>query len=403
MAKKRSLLQKLIFSLVVLVLFLAVAEIAARLVDRQTHWSQWLGKPQQMPPVPRRSPELFNPASIDQAMIVPTRRRLSNEPGQASHTGDKTSPLTAEDFSESGKRVFVLGGSAAYGAGVSAEETFAFHLQEKLPRATVINGAKNGLDSEEVRLNLDAIAGEFAPDLFVIYSGNNEWESWWWWGPDLPLSDTIKNQMAHSMAAVYLLGGLRVWRMRRVFFEGARVDFNPHAGCRLPRTINEKNLSFWQPIRDSYLDYFEYNMREMVKRAHTAGAEIVLCEVPYRLELCPAVFLPQTQQTLDLYREGRRLKKQGRFWEAAASFAQAREQMAGDLGAMQSINERIRRIGREEGALVAPLQDYLLNLDENPLAIDALFTDFCHLKAEGHQHVAEALLPFVRVGLNDGD
>jgi len=77
-------------------------------------------------------------------------------------------------------RVFVFGGSAAAGLGFSPNVTFARHLERMLGEAytdrriELVNLGIVALSSKQVSLLIKDVVAHYAPDLIVVYSGNNE-------------------------------------------------------------------------------------------------------------------------------------------------------------------------------------------------------------------------------------
>jgi len=97
-------------------------------------------------------------------------------------TSDPRLPYQAilREKPDNGLRVFVVGGSAAAGLGFSPNVTFARHL-ERLLRASnpertveVVNLGIVALASRQVRVLVEDVCTNYAPDLVVVYSGNNE-------------------------------------------------------------------------------------------------------------------------------------------------------------------------------------------------------------------------------------
>ena len=80
-----------------------------------------------------------------------------------------------------GKRILILGASAAYGEMYTAFTAFSGQLQNTLRRAApdtaieVLNLAHGGMGSRQVGEMLFRILENDKPDLVVIYTGNNEY------------------------------------------------------------------------------------------------------------------------------------------------------------------------------------------------------------------------------------
>jgi len=81
--------------------------------------------------------------------------------------------------SDSTFRVFVLGGSVAYGEAFGASGSFAYWMQKRLEayyperKFEIINCARKGFGSCRVKNIFDEIIG-YDPDLIILFLGNNE-------------------------------------------------------------------------------------------------------------------------------------------------------------------------------------------------------------------------------------
>ena len=82
-------------------------------------------------------------------------------------------------------RVFVVGGSTAYGSGVNDANTITSFLQKKFDEKShaqtveIVNAGVNGAKSfNEVKLIKEKLLG-FAPDLIIVYDGHNDIKSYY--------------------------------------------------------------------------------------------------------------------------------------------------------------------------------------------------------------------------------
>src|SRR5262249_753276 len=80
----------------------------------------------------------------------------------------------------SGKRVVVLGESAAFGVGCRSEETFAALLDDALrgQGTRVLNAGQVGADTWEVMDAGAQVLRRYAPSVLVVFTGNNLWIDW---------------------------------------------------------------------------------------------------------------------------------------------------------------------------------------------------------------------------------
>lgn len=272
------------------------------------------------------------------------------------------------------RRVFVLGGSVAQPfsyAGRPMEDI----LRRSLPGVPleIVYCGMAGYDIYREGLLEREILG-YQPDAIVLLSGHNEHHTPVFLNPRL-----------------YRLNRLlrRSWVFRRLQDRSAAA----YAG----------------PTRAQRRREFEASLREFVRRGKAAGVPVVLCTLPLNLRDFPpatsledfpgaeaalaaferrdyaaaaAAFrrLSQTDPETPLphYWLAKSLDKEGRFDEALPEYRRDAE-LDGFLGRITpSGNEAIRRAAREEGAIVADLDESFLKIAPHRLAGDDLFVDSMH-------------------------
>ncbi len=82
---------------------------------------------------------------------------------------------TAHTLAPGTRRVAVLGDSYAWGYGVNDEETFAVHLEHRLPETEVLNFGVCGYGTDQAYLRYTEVARPFAPQVVVLafFAGND--------------------------------------------------------------------------------------------------------------------------------------------------------------------------------------------------------------------------------------
>jgi hypothetical protein len=98
------------------------------------------------------------------------------EAGSDSPIGEAIDPARLP----AGKRVIVLGESAAFGVGCRSDEAFAALLDDALrARGThVVNAGQVGADPWQVLEAGAQILKRYSPSVLVIFTGNNLWIDW---------------------------------------------------------------------------------------------------------------------------------------------------------------------------------------------------------------------------------
>ena len=368
-------------------------------------------------------------------------------PGSISEYGFE--PLRADDLKDvTGRRIFVVGGSAAFGHPYPYAGTFASLLQERLGGRgdVVVNAAQIAWPSAGAVDVVDRIADQFEPDVVIVLSGNNEWA--FWRVPNQPWGREVDAGAMRTLAASRAVALLEYWAARRAIDRmddqrAASDEFAMHRELSgVAYAIEhpmERYVDFdagaWIATKKRFLDALEANFVRIVRRTRACGARAILVTMPFNYRLSPAWKHPQPESFLPEHRDavraavaeaaaawkqeeydacvraadrglaldpyppilhalrGSALERLGRLEEAERAFAQSRDHMVGNLGGIPSINERIRRVAAAEGA---ELLDAERIFDEREHARGRYFNedliqDDCHPSLAGHRVLADAL------------
>lgn len=231
-------------------------------------------------------------------------------------------------------RIFVLGGSAAYGDpdpayGFCRQLEVLLNEQAAETSFEVINAAVTSMNSHVARrIAQDCAAHQ--PDLFIVYMGNNEVV-----GPYGPptLPATLYASRAFINAAITARKETRI----------GQLVTNVAGALRAPKGSERK----WQGMeafltnqiaRDdakmkSCYRHFSENIRDIVRIARRGGAKTILCTVPTNLRSCaPFASMHKEQLAADrlaewdrCFQAGRALEVAGDFKAALAEYQKARE------------------------------------------------------------------------------
>lgn len=352
------------------------------------------------------------------------------------------------------RRIFVVGGSAAYGYPYDYPQTFSAILDERLADDgyDVLNAAQVGVSSGELVQVVDRIVEFYAPDTLILMTGNNEWIHWQPAEPS-PVGDATADLLralacSRAVAAVeYLALKARFQRERtlqdrQLQQAESRFPFLPHAqltghayASLHPAEPDSFDSAHWSTSKQEFLAVFEQNLEAMVRKAESKRVRVILLTVPFNFRLSPAWKHPQplafrtetaasvralTSEALQLVRYGQYvealqeldtavaldphppllhylratcLEALGRPLDAEAAFAQCRENMIGNLGSRLSINERIREVAIRNNAVLVDVQAIFqqhLHAADR-CCNDGLVEDDCHPTPAGHRLIAEAL------------
>jgi len=228
-------------------------------------------------------------------------------------------------------RIFVFGESTPEGwpdPQYSFSRFLRIMLHAQFPdlQIEVYNTAFRAVNSHVMRVQA-AASVKFAPDLFIVYLGNNEVHGPFGAtktdaGPDPLLS-------LASIRAQIRLSDFRLFqaaqRTRRKMESGRGIE-----DVRA-RWHNRVCTDWSDPRVATILDYFARNLRDICETGTSAGASVVLCTVPVNLRhwrpvgsIHPAGF-PASEEARwqALYTDGQAKQEEGAYGKALALYEQA--------------------------------------------------------------------------------
>jgi len=188
------------------------------------------------------------------------------------------------------RRIFVFGGSAAYG---DPEPAFGFCRQlEVLLNAVakdrtyeVVNAAVTSMNSHVARRIARDCAG-LDPDLFIVYMGNNEVV-----GPYGPptLPNWLYARRGIINACMTAKQRFRLGQWLRDMSDSMSISASGVQSRAWPgmEAFLDTQLRFDDPKLVHCYRHFEANLRDIVTTAHAQGIKTLLCTVPTNLQACP--------------------------------------------------------------------------------------------------------------------
>lgn len=231
-------------------------------------------------------------------------------------------------------RVFCLGGSTTYGRPYDDATSFCGWLRELLPRADsskkweLINAGGISYASYRVaKLSEELI--QYEPDLFVVYSGHNEF-----------LESRTYEGLIRTPSAIRELGALvshtRMYAaMQRGYLgiagqstraDQKRATLNAEVTTILGESIGPKDYHRDEAFRQQVLDHYRYNMTRIVNIARSVGAEVVFvtpasnlldCS-PFKSEHRESLTAAELQRWEELYEKAQAAMNATR-WEDAVT------------------------------------------------------------------------------------
>ncbi len=327
-----------------------------------------------------------------------------------------------------GFRIFGLGGSSAHGfpwgaetalTGIVGEAVAAGHpdLQVEAVNASAVSYAMH-------RLNI--VADEliaYDADVFIIYSGHNEFA-------EPAFFEALKRRSSTRTRLEYALAHSRVYSgMRSAMLALSAED--PSRGQEFGTSVQRDFTRVYAADeKEKIVDEFRFRLERLVRRAQEADVKVVLSTVPANLrqwrpeasEGIASLSETDRQDWSDAYAAGKRQLQAGNVVAANASFLQAANlaprhaetqfllaqsyegltkwdqaraayQFACDYDAspirrISSINQVIREVAKEKGALLVDMDQIFEQLSEHGLVGFNLIEDYVHPTREGHEIIA---------------
>ncbi len=343
------------------------------------------------------------------------------------------------DKPENGFRIFVFGGSSAYGFPWGARVAFPFLLEEGLKASfpdrfiEVINASAMSYGSHRLRILIREIL-DYKPDLIIIYGGHNEFVERRFY------RDLLKRPEELDRARLLL----HRWRlyslMTRAYRKVARKDEKQERGADAgKRTMGE--LLGLDVSREHSVDVtdaekaeahrsFEENLNDILDQAERAHLPVIVCTLPSNLtgwRPNQSIFtsdvsfddrrmvqrlLEEAQQAFDKndaasateklssacslapsYAEaqfllGKAYEQIGRFKDAKTAFTRARDDDAKPTRADSAINGIIRRCALRKNVLLMDIEQRFAEASPHGLIGFDLIQDYVHPNKEGHRLIA---------------
>jgi hypothetical protein len=379
--------KKFAFCVAAFLAVFALIEISARLVDSKQQIAANI-KIRVRPEVPGRSGPYPNlPVGVEREFELIRHRPFSGKnAGPGIFNDGKLVDLSPGELQDK-PTVFFLGGSTVHGAGVRQNQCFAALAQRELSGCRIVNAGRNGFNSHGVSLVAKTIMDHYRPSGLVVMSGNNEWLGWRW-DDKTPLADLAKKTMSFSTGFKYLTHGIRRLKHYAASDGKAGPRFNAGHGCLKPKPIAERKAIKWEAVKTNYLNYFCHNLEQIASYAKRKNVPLIFCEVPYRLDLCPAYFIDQPAKAFAAWGAADDYDPTRQRAMLIETLRESRALMSGNLGAMPEINTVIAQVAKRFGVPLVELQEAMESHVVDPANFGRYFMDFCHLTDDGHNFVA---------------
>jgi tetratricopeptide (TPR) repeat protein len=338
-------------------------------------------------------------------------------------------------------RIFCFGGSTTFGRPFNGKTAFPLWLQEKLnlidpeKKYEVIN--VGGISYASYRLvHLAEEVLKYQPDMFIIYSGHNEFLEVRTYERLLEENKAGKNiKLLLNKFNIYLILKKIIFKIRK------KTDIPAESGISLESevaTILDESAGFERyssknlHIKET-LQHYRFNIEQIIKLAEENNVRIILSTVasnikdfsPFKSQHAETLSDSNLTKWTNYYQEGQLFQKQKKYSQALVVFqkclsidnqyaellfrigqcmdklnqydlakryfVQAKEMDIVPLRALSEINSYIRELGRK---YVIPVIDISKEFElRTPHQIlDGMFIiDHVHPTVQGNQIIAEAI------------
>jgi len=346
-------------------------------------------------------------------------------------------------------RIFSFGGSSTYGRPYNAKSAFPRFIEEGLSTIApdkdykVINiGGISYASYRVVSLMMEML--KYKPDLFIVYSGHNEFL-------EERTYSHLKNISEFRKKAQFNLHKLNIYRVIKKYALIAKNKMGLDVrGIKtgketLPSEVEtmldrEEGLDLYTydfGKKEEIFEHFKYNLERMIELASSAGVPIILLTLPSNIEdLSPFKSEPSNSLSrgekgilknikveskylfskgdlnqalieverglkIDpkfsalIYLKGKILLEKGLKKEAKKALILARDTDMVPIRATTRINNIIREVADKEGPGFVDIDRIFEEKSVDGIPGDNLFMDHCHPTIEGHMLIAESLLDYM--------
>ena len=287
-------------------------------------------------------------------------------------------------------RVFLLGSSAAMGYpnpafGVGRMLEVMLGATHPGQRFEVINTAMTAINSHVVAEIADECSG-YEPDVFVVFTGNNEVVGPY--GPGTVLSDVRSNRLVIRAGMALSASRLGQW----LGSLAARNDSTRWGGMEM---FASNAVPADDPRLKAVYANYRANLESICRSGTGARARVVLCTVPVNLRDC-APF--NSEAAAARFARGRELWEAGRKAEAREHFVAARDSDAVRFRADSALVAAVRAVAKDVPKCVIADLEQGLERSSGGAPGDDFFLEHVHLNFDGNYQIALLMLDAIEPG-----
>lgn len=339
-------------------------------------------------------------------------------------------------------RIFCMGGSTTYGRPYNDVTSFCGWLREFLPVADnskkweVVNAGGISYASYRVAMLMEELI-RYEPNLFIIYSGQNEFLERRTYSDIIEMPDAVRGLGAilnRSRTYAALREMVRGGSQRETDPEESEEVLQAEVEALLDNSIGPKDYTRDDALKEQVLAHYRFNLARMVDIALSAGAEVIFVtpavnlrsSTPFKsqhrddlkelerkkwqelyqvaeeayadarfdaaLRQIDAAMLIDDRYAHAHYLRGQVLDALTRFADAKSAYLRASDEDVCPLRALSSMPDIVRQVGAERSALVVDFVSVVDGASEHGIPGDNLFLDHVHPTIEGNRRLAIELL-----------
>ena len=338
-------------------------------------------------------------------------------------------------------RIFSLGGSTTYGRPYDDSASFSGWLREFLNEADpsrnweVINAGGVSYASYRVAKLMEELLS-YEPDLFIIYSGHNEFLERRTY-PDLIEAPAALREIGGwlSRTRIYAAGSRMMSGLEETSMEALGATVLPsEVDTILARSAGPQDYHRDDRFREQVIAHHRFNLNRMLEMARSAGTEVFLITPASNLKDCSpfksefsktltddqrqqfkvlfetgleAAKSPQAEEALSAfdkaasideryaevhYQRGLVLMKLRRWPRAAAAFRRALQEDVCPLRILPSMRRTIAELAKQHDVPLIDFAGIIEKRSEQGIPGSDYFLDHVHLTIEGYRLLALELM-----------
>ncbi|PIO49011.1 MAG: hypothetical protein CMR00_01295 [[Chlorobium] sp. 445] len=287
-------------------------------------------------------------------------------------------------------RIFVLGESSTAGWPYPPHVAFSKAIERALQalypehHVEVINLGIAAICTYTIKDFVLALL-EHQPDLVMFYNGHNEYYG------VLGVGSSMRFASSRFLTNLTLaLQEFRLYQLvQRIVASLAQLGVSSKTednGTLMARVIGESAIGFESDIYRKGLEQFEDNMHKMLNALSAQRVPVVLGTLVSNCkDLPPFVSLNEEPNAEALFKSATEKLRAGDSLEARSLFLRAKDLDALRFRAPEAMNDLIRRLAAEHGAVVAEIQAEFERRSPYGIIGNNLMCDHLHPTAEGYQ------------------